>query len=66
MVTEELLAGGARVWAHWVADRQSGPMLLQYEREEVQRDILPGIVNGECYFCIGMSELNCPTNDSAF
>ena len=56
VVTEELLAVGAPVWAHWVADRQSGPMLLRYGNEKVARDILPRIARGECYFCIGMSE----------
>ncbi len=56
VVTEELLAVGAPVWAHWVADRQSGPVLLRYARSEIKRDILPKIVRGECYFCIGMSE----------
>ena len=56
VVTEELLAAGAPVWAHWVADRQSGPMLMRYGREEVRDAILPRIVAGECYFCIGMSE----------
>ncbi len=56
VVTEELLAVGAPVWAHWVADRQSGPMLLRYADESLRRDILPRITRGECYFCIGMSE----------
>ena len=56
VVTEELLAAGAPVWAHWVADRQSGPMLMRYGREEVRDAILPRIVAGEYYFCIGMSE----------
>ena len=56
VVTEELLAAGAPVWAHWVADRQSGPMLMRHGREEVCDAILPRIVAGECYFCIGMSE----------
>ena len=37
VVTEELLAAGAPVWAHWVADRQSGPMLMRYGREEGAR-----------------------------
>ncbi len=56
VVTEELLAAGAPVWAHWVADRQSGPMLMRHGRESVRDAILPRIVAGECYFCIGMSE----------
>ena len=56
VVTEELLAVSAPVWAHWVADRQSGPVLLQHAEESLRHDILPRIAAGECYFCIGMSE----------
>ena len=56
VVTEELLAAGAPVGAHWVADRQSGPLILRFGREEQRREILPRIIKGECYFCIGMSE----------
>jgi alkylation response protein AidB-like acyl-CoA dehydrogenase len=55
-VTEELLAAGAPVAAHWIADRQSGPALLRYGTEEQRRAILPRIAAGECYFVIGMSE----------
>lgn len=58
VLTEELLAHGAPVRAHWVADRQSGPVLLRYGREEVRRKLIPEIVKGECYFCIGLSEPN--------
>ena len=56
VVTEEMLAANAPVWAHWVADRQSGPILMRYAGERVRDDILPRIVRGECTFCIGMSE----------
>lgn len=56
VVLEEMLAAGAPVGAHWVADRQSGPMLLRYGTEAQRREILPRIVKGECFFCIGMSE----------
>lgn len=56
VVTEELLAGGAPVAAHWVADRQSGPLLLKFGTEEQRRRVLPGIARGETYFAIGMSE----------
>ncbi len=56
VVQEELLAAGAPVSAHWIADRQSGPLLLRYGTEEQRREILPRIAAGECYFCIGMSE----------
>ncbi|CAB4914617.1 MAG: acyl-CoA dehydrogenase [Actinobacteria bacterium] len=55
-VTEELLAAGAPVAAHWIADRQSGPNLLRYGTEAQRKDILPRIAAGECFFVIGMSE----------
>ncbi len=55
-VTEELLAAGAPVAAHWVADRQSGPHILKYGTERQKREILPQIAAGECFFAIGMSE----------
>lgn len=56
VVTEELLAAGAPVGAHWAADRQTGPMLLRYGTEEQRRTFLPAIARGECYFALGMSE----------
>jgi alkylation response protein AidB-like acyl-CoA dehydrogenase len=56
VVTEELLAAAVPVGAHWVADRQSGPVLLRFGTEEQRRFFLPGIARGECCFCIGMSE----------
>ncbi|MBF2755672.1 MAG: acyl-CoA dehydrogenase family protein [Gammaproteobacteria bacterium AqS3] len=55
-VLEELLAAGAPVARHWIADRQSGPMLLRVGSEAQKDAILPAIARGECYFCIGMSE----------
>lgn len=56
VVLEEMLAAGAPVAAHWIADRQSGPLLLKVGTEEQRRTLLPRIAAGECYFCIGMSE----------
>lgn len=56
VITEELVSAGAPVAAHWVADRQSGPLLLRYGTEEQKQSILPRIAKGECYFAIGMSE----------
>jgi alkylation response protein AidB-like acyl-CoA dehydrogenase len=56
VVIEELLAAGAPVSAHWIADRQSAPMLLRYGTEAQKERFLPGICRGESYFCIGMSE----------
>jgi alkylation response protein AidB-like acyl-CoA dehydrogenase len=58
ILTEELLAHGAPCRAHWVADRQSGPVLIRYGQEEVKQEILPKICKGELYFCIGLSEPN--------
>ena len=45
-VTEELLAAGAPVAAHWIADRQSGPNLLSYGTEAQRTEILPRIAAG--------------------
>ncbi|MFC5994765.1 acyl-CoA dehydrogenase family protein [Pseudonocardia hispaniensis] len=56
VVTEELLAAGAPVAAHWVADRQIGPSLLRFGTEQQRQRFLPGIARGEVYFGIGMSE----------
>ena len=56
VVLEELLAAGAPVGMHWIADRQSGPLLLRYGTEDQRRTYLPGIAAGETYVCIGMSE----------
>ncbi|MES2289080.1 MAG: acyl-CoA dehydrogenase family protein [Pseudomonadota bacterium] len=56
VVTEELLAAAVPVGAHWVADRQSGPVLLKFGSDEQKRFYLPRIAAGDCYFCIGMSE----------
>ncbi len=56
VVVEELLSAGAPVAAHWIADRQSGPLILNYGTD-AQRDFyLPKICRGEAFFCIGMSE----------
>ncbi len=56
VVTEELLAAGVPVGAHWVADRQSGPVLLKFGTEAQKREWLPRIARAEAGFCIGMSE----------
>jgi alkylation response protein AidB-like acyl-CoA dehydrogenase len=58
VVLEELLAAGAPVGAHWIADRQSGPALLRYGSEAQRLRYLPAIARAECFFCIGMSEPN--------
>ncbi|SDX74988.1 Acyl-CoA dehydrogenase [Modestobacter sp. DSM 44400] len=56
IVTEELLAAGAPIGAHFVADRQTGPALLHYGTEQQRRTFLPAISAGDCYFSLGMSE----------
>ncbi|HEU5159060.1 MAG TPA: acyl-CoA dehydrogenase family protein [Streptosporangiaceae bacterium] len=56
VVTVELLAAGAPVAAHWIADRQTAPSLLRFGGEAVKRRFLPAISRGECFFAIGMSE----------
>jgi alkylation response protein AidB-like acyl-CoA dehydrogenase len=58
VLVEELLAVGAPVAAHWIGDRQSGPLLLHYGTEEQRAFFLPRICRGEIFFCIGMSEPN--------
>ncbi len=56
IVLEESLAAGAPVGAHWIADRQSGPLLLRYGTPEQQARWLPAIAAGRAYTCIGLSE----------
>ncbi len=56
VVLEELLAVGAPVGAHWVADRQSGPLLMRYAPDTLAPRLVPLIARGEAFFCIGMSE----------
>ncbi|MGE0735723.1 MAG: acyl-CoA dehydrogenase family protein [Alphaproteobacteria bacterium] len=58
VVSEELLASGAPIGAHWIADRQSGPLLLKFGTDAQRKQFLPPIARGESYFCIGMSEPN--------
>jgi 3-oxocholest-4-en-26-oyl-CoA dehydrogenase alpha subunit len=56
IVVEELLRWGAPVGHHWVADRQSGPVIAKFGTEAQRQRFLPGICRGELSFCIGMSE----------
>ncbi len=56
VLSEELLIAGAPVASHWIADRQSGPLILNFGTEEQRRFYIPKICRGEAFFCIGMSE----------
>jgi len=65
VVTEELLAAAVPVGAHWVADRQSGPIFLRFGNDAQRRAHLPAIAAGERVFCIGMSEPNAGSDLAA-
>lgn len=65
IVTEELLAAGAPVSGHWIADRQSGPLFLKFGTEEQKEFFLPKIAKGECFFSIGLSEPNAGSDLAA-
>ena len=56
VVTEELLRWGAPVGFHWVADRQTGPMIARFGSDLQKERFLPAICAGELSFSIGMSE----------
>ncbi|MFP6835566.1 MAG: acyl-CoA dehydrogenase family protein [Pseudomonadales bacterium] len=58
VVTEELLTAGAPVAAHWIADRQSGPLILRYGSDAQKATYVPPITQGASFFSIGMSEPN--------
>ena len=65
VIIEELLAAGAPVGAHWIADRQSGPLLLKFGSDAAKANFLPRITKGELFFCIGMSEPNAGSDLAA-
>jgi alkylation response protein AidB-like acyl-CoA dehydrogenase len=56
VVVEELLAAGAPVGLHWIADRQSALVILNFGTEAQKQRYLPRIARGDIFFCIGMSE----------
>lgn len=58
LVVEELLRWGAPVGHHWIADRQSGPVIDRFGTEAQKQRFLPPICRGELAFSIGMSEPN--------
>lgn len=65
VVLEEMLAAGAPVSAHWIADRQSGPLILRAGTEAQRRRFLPAIARGECFFSAGLSEPDAGSDLSA-
>ena len=65
VVIEELLAAGAPVSAHWVGDRQTAPLLVSLGTEAQKEKYLPGVIRGETYFAIGLSEPNAGSDLAA-
>lgn len=55
VLVEELLAAGATVYAYWIADRHSRPLILKFGTEAQREFNLPKIYAAEAFFCIGMS-----------
>jgi acyl-CoA dehydrogenase len=47
VVIEELLAAGAPVAGHWLAERQVGPSLIKHGTEEMRQTFLAPIARGE-------------------
>ena len=41
VVVEEMVLAGAPVLAHWIADRQSGPLILRFGTEGQKEKYLP-------------------------
>ena len=56
IIAEELISAGAPIAAMWFADRQMGPTLIAYGRDDQRAQFLPGILDGSTTWCIGMSE----------
>ncbi|MDP9917410.1 acyl-CoA dehydrogenase [Variovorax boronicumulans] len=56
VLLEELLAAGAPVSAHWIADRQTAPLILRFGTEAQRAFFVPRIARGELFTSIGMSE----------
>ncbi|WP_326540586.1 acyl-CoA dehydrogenase family protein [Pseudorhodoferax sp.] len=56
VVIEELLAAGAPVGAHWIAERQMGPSILRFGNDRQKAEILPRIARGELVMAAGYSE----------
>jgi acyl-CoA dehydrogenase len=56
VVTEEMLRAGAPCAAHWLADRQIVPTLLQHGSGEMRDRLLPALCRGEVAIALAISE----------
>lgn len=65
VVIEELLAAGAPVAAHWMADRQIAPALLRFGTEAQKQAYLPKIASAQVFFALGMSEADAGSDLAA-
>jgi len=65
IVGEELIMAGAPIASMWFADRQMGPTLIAYGRDDQHAEFLPGILAGDTTWCIGMSEPNAGSDLAA-
>jgi alkylation response protein AidB-like acyl-CoA dehydrogenase len=65
VLVEEMIAAGAPIFYHWVADRQSGPLILKFGMDLQREQFLPPITRGECGFAIGLSEPGAGSDLSA-
>lgn len=65
IIGEELIAAGAPIAAMWFADRQMGPALIAFGRDDQRASFLPGILSGATTWCIGMSEPNAGSDLAA-
>jgi len=57
VVIEELLAAGAPVAGHWIAERQVGSSILRHGTEEQKQRLVPAIARGESIFALGYTSL---------
>ena len=56
LVSEELLAVGAPVAAHWFAERQFAPSILRHGTDQQRAEWIPRVIRGEICVAIGLSE----------
>lgn len=65
VVSEELLAAGAPVAAHWFAERQFAPSILRHGTPAQQAEWLPRITRGKAWIAIGLSEADAGSDLAA-
>ena len=65
VVSEELLAAGAPVAAHWFAERQFAPSILRHGTSAQQREWLPRVTSGQAWIAIGLSEADAGSDLAA-